>query len=122
MKPKILIIGGAGYIGSHMVRELISKGYSPLVIDDLSAGFASAVQEAELLIGSISDNKFLRYVFSSHTISVVMHFASFISVGESVNHPDKYYSNNLISSKGLLDVMREFLVDKIIFSSTAAVY
>jgi UDP-glucose 4-epimerase len=122
MKPKILVLGGAGYIGSHMVRMLLSEGYSPVVIDDLSGGFASAVAEAEFIVGSISDKNFLRTIFSSHTFSAVMHFASFISVGESVNHPEKYYSNNLISSIGLLDVMREYQVDKIIFSSTAAVY
>jgi UDP-glucose 4-epimerase len=122
MKPKILVLGGAGYIGSHLVRILISEGYSPVVIDDLSGGFASAVTDAELIVGSISDKKFLRTIFSFHTFSAVMHLASFISVGESVNHPGKYYSNNLISSIGLLDVMREFQVDKIIFSSTAAVY
>jgi UDP-glucose 4-epimerase len=122
MKPKILVLGGAGYIGSHMVRMLLSEGYSPVVIDDLSGGFASAVADAEFIVGSISDKKFLRTIFSSNTFSAVMHFASFISVGESVNYPGKYYSNNLISSIGLLDVMREFQVDKIIFSSTAAVY
>ncbi len=122
MKPKILVLGGAGYIGSHMVRMLLSEGYSPVVIDDLSGGFASAVADAEFIVGSISDKNFLRTIFSSNTFSAVMHFASFISVGESVNYPGKYYSNNLISSIGLLDVMREFQVDKIIFSSTAAVY
>ncbi len=122
MKPKILVLGGAGYIGSHMVRMLLSEGYSPVVIDDLSGGFASAVADAEFIVGSISDKNFLRTIFSSNTFSAVMHFASFISVGESVNHPGKYYSNNLISSIGLLDVMREFQVNKIIFSSTAAVY
>jgi UDP-glucose 4-epimerase len=122
MKPKILVLGDAGYIGSHMVRMLLSEAYSPVVVDDLSGGFASAVTDAELIVGSISDKNFLRTIFSSHTLSAVMHFASFISVGESVNLPEKYYSNNLISSIGLLDVMREFQVDKIIYSSTAAVY
>jgi UDP-glucose 4-epimerase len=122
MQPKILVLGGAGYVGSHMVRTLRSVGYLPLVIDDLSGGFANSIKEADLIIGSIADQNFLRSVFSSHSFSAVMHFASHISVGESVNHPGKYYSNNLISSIGLLDVMREFQVNKIIFSSTAAVY
>ena len=104
MKPKILVLGGAGYIGSHMVRMLLSEGYSPVVIDDLSGGFARAVTDAEFIVGSISDKKFLRTIFSSNTFSAVMHFASFIGVGESVNHPEKYYSNNLISSIGLYEL------------------
>lgn len=122
MKRKILIVGGAGFIGSHMVRMLTLENFYVVVVDDLSSGFASASQGDELCVGNIADANFLRSVFSRHDFCAVMHFASFISVGESVNNPGKYYSNNVGSSIVLLQIMLEYDVDKLIFSSTAAVY
>jgi UDP-glucose 4-epimerase len=122
MKQNILVVGGAGFIGSHMVRKLIRNGYSVVVVDDLSGGYASAVVGAELCVGNIADTVFLHSVFSDHDFSAVIHFASFISVGESVSNPGKYYSNNLSATISLLEVMRSYSVDKLIFSSTAAVY
>ncbi|MGZ5781263.1 MAG: UDP-glucose 4-epimerase GalE [Burkholderiaceae bacterium] len=122
MIPNILVIGGAGYIGSHMVKRLRRSGYGVVVLDDLSGGFRSAVRDAELIVGSIADAQGLKAVFAKHHFAAVMHFASFIQVGESVIEPAKYYANNLAATLTLLDAMRRAEVPRFIFSSTAAVY
>jgi UDP-glucose 4-epimerase len=122
MTHKILIAGGAGYIGSHMVKDLLAHGYEVLVLDNLSKGHADAVPHDHLVIGDIGDRDLLATLFTRHQIAAVMHFAAFIEVGESVREPEKYYRNNLANTLVLLDAMRRHGVARFIFSSTAAVY
>jgi len=119
---KVLVVGGAGYIGSHMVRELLEKGYDPLVFDNLSTGHADAVPEGRLIVGDLADKEHLRQLFSTNRFDAVMHFASFIQVGESVTAPLKYYTNNVANSLNLLSAMNAAEVKRLVFSSTAAVY
>lgn len=118
----ILVIGGAGYIGSHMVKLLLRSGYRVTVLDDLSGGFRDAVPQGLLVQGSIADAALLQQVFASTRFAAVMHFASFIQVGESMVDPAKYYANNVAATLQLLAAMRQAGVDKFIFSSTAAIY
>lgn len=118
----VLVVGGAGYIGSHMTLALREAGYTPIVLDNLSTGHRDAVLGAELIIGEMSDKKILADIFNKYKISAVMHFASFIEVGESVKNPLKYYQNNLSATLVLLEVMLENNIKQFIFSSTAAVY
>ncbi|RRD67326.1 UDP-glucose 4-epimerase GalE [Comamonadaceae bacterium OH2310_COT-174] len=120
---KILVVGGAGYIGSHMVKHLCRQGVAVVVLDDLSAGYADAVvASAELVVGSAADAGLLAQLFARHRFDAVMHFASFIQVGESVTEPAKYYANNVAATLTLLQTMRTAGVQRFIFSSTAAVY
>ena len=119
---KILVVGGAGYIGSHMVKELTINGYQVVVLDDLSSGFRNSVGKAELVIGSIADSQLLHQLFSANSFIAVIHFASFISVGESVIEPEKYYLNNVAATLNLIAAMRKAKIKNLIFSSTAAVY
>ncbi|MFZ5775264.1 MAG: UDP-glucose 4-epimerase GalE [Thermodesulfobacteriota bacterium] len=119
---KILIVGGAGYIGSHMVKHLVDHGYAPLVLDDLSKGHADAVPEGRLVQGDLGDRRLLAELFGSHHFEAVMHFAAFIEVGESMAQPARYFHNNICKTLVLLDAMREHGVGNFIFSSTAAVY
>jgi len=119
---KILITGGAGYIGSHVVKALNEKGFEVVVYDNLSKGHKEAVLTGELIIGDLEDEKLLSRVFENNKIDAVMHFAAFIEVGESVKNPLKYYRNNTENTIKLLKVMEKFGVNKFIFSSTAAVY
>ena len=119
---KILVVGGAGYIGSHMVRELLDKGYDPLVFDNLSTGHADAVPTGRLIVGDLADREALACVFRDHAIEAVMHFASFIQVGESVTAPLKYYQNNVANTLNILAAMESAGVKRFVFSSTAAVY
>jgi UDP-glucose 4-epimerase len=104
--PRVLVIGGAGYIGSHMVKLLGQQGCSVTTLDDLSSGHLDAVLCGEFVQGNFGDRAVLEAVLS-RGFDAVMHFASFIQVGESVQHPDKYYRNNVTYTLGLLDVMRE---------------
>ena len=120
--PRILVVGGAGYIGSHMVQSLRRSGFGVVVLDDLSCGFREAVRDAELVIGSVADSALLDSLFAGHSFAAVMHFASFSQVGESVREPGKYYSNNLAATVTLLEAMRRAGVSRLIFSSSAAVY
>lgn len=119
---KILVVGGAGYIGSHMVLLLRQQGHDVVVLDDLSSGDARAVGDAPLVRGSIADAALLDALFDEHAFAAVMHFASFIQVGESVTHPDKYYRNNFCNTQTLLDAMVRHQVLRFIFSSTAAIF
>ncbi|MDO4723244.1 MAG: UDP-glucose 4-epimerase GalE [Comamonadaceae bacterium] len=120
---KILVVGGAGYIGSHMVKQLRQQGAAVVVLDDLSAGYADAVVAgAQLVVGSAADASLLAQLFAQHRFDAVMHFASFIQVGESVAEPAKYYANNVAATLTLLQAMRAAGVLRFIFSSTAAVY
>jgi len=118
----ILVTGGAGYIGSHVVKELLGKGYQPLVYDNLQSGHRRAVKDGLLIEGDLSDRERLRQTFRSYKVKAVMHFAASCVVGESVKNPLKYFINNLRNSIQLLEVMEEFNVNKIVFSSSAAVY
>jgi UDP-glucose 4-epimerase len=119
---KVLIVGGAGYIGSHMVKMLLAQGHQVVVLDNLSTGYRDAVVGGEFIEGDMGDEALLAQLFSEHEIEAVMHFASFIEVGESVTDPIKYYHNNVVKTLALLNAMVRHKVQKIIFSSTAAVY
>ncbi|HSW70203.1 MAG TPA: UDP-glucose 4-epimerase GalE [Gammaproteobacteria bacterium] len=118
----ILIVGGAGYIGSHMSAFLSDMNYTPVVLDDLSTGHRDAVLNAEFIEGSIADSDLLDHLFQNYSFDAVMHFASFIQVGESVKFPEKYYQNNVANTLNLLSAMLKHKINKFIFSSTAAVY
>jgi UDP-glucose 4-epimerase len=119
---KILVVGGAGYIGSHAVKKLSQRGYSVVVLDDLSTGFSNSIISGQLVLGSMADKDILKKILREHKISAVMNFASFINVGESVIHPEKYYLNNVSATLNLLTELREGGINKMIFSSSAAVY
>lgn len=129
---KILVTGGAGYIGSHTVHALQEKGYEVIVYDNLSTGHEWAVKNCELVIGDLegmhkvegdlSETHTLEQVFDNHKIDAVVHFAASSLVGESVTNPAKYYENNVVGSKRLFDIMLSKGVDKLVFSSTCATY
>ncbi len=120
---KVAVLGGAGYIGSHTVKELIEKGHKVTVIDNLQTGYREAVHDlAEFFCGDIRDREFLRSVLIGAGFDAVIHFAACSLVGESVVAPLKYYNNNVGGTVTLLEVMIEAGIDKIVFSSTAAVY
>ncbi len=118
----VLVAGGCGYIGSHMVRMLRDQGLQPVVIDNLSTGHAQAVLPQELHRGDIGDMALVRSVLHATRPSCVMHFAAASLVGESMLNPSKYWRNNLVQTLGLLDALVEAGVGAFIFSSTAAVY
>lgn len=119
---KILVVGGAGYIGCHMVRRLIQAGCEVVVLDNLSTGSRNLVRGGEFVQGGLGEAGVLDRLFDHHLFDAVMHFAAFSQVGESVRHPLKYYHNNLSETMVLLDAMREHDVKRFVFSSTAAVY
>lgn len=118
----ILVTGGAGYIGSHINKELNKQGYETVVIDNLSYGHEDFVKWGALERVDLSNSREIRKVFQNYPIDAVMHFAAFTYVGESVEDPQKYYLNNLRNTLNLLKVMLEFEVEKIVFSSTCATY
>ncbi len=119
---KILVTGGAGYIGSHVVKQLGEKGYDVLTIDNLSTGHKEAVLYGKLEVLDLSDKEKLKEVIKNFSPDAVMHFAASIEVAESVKNPLKYYRNNTANTLNLLEVLKELGIDKFIFSSTAAVY
>ena len=118
----ILVVGGAGYIGSHMCKYLANNGYNPIAFDNLVYGHRQAVKFGPFIEGSIGDSKLLRDVFSEYQIAAVMHFAAFCYVGESVTEPAKYYRNNVANTLNLLEAMVEKNVNNFIFSSSCATY
>ena len=119
----ILVAGGAGYIGSHMVALLVEKGFDVVVADNLATGHWQAVKgKAKLRVGDVRDAAFLDRVFSEFPIDGVINFAAFSLVGESVTNPLKYYENNVGGAVSMLTAMKNHGVDKIVFSSTAATY
>ena len=122
MSEAVLVTGGAGYIGSHACKALARAGYRPVVFDNLSRGHREAVRWGPLVEGDITERGKLTAALERHRVSVVMHFAAYAYVGESVAHPALYYANNLGGSLALLDAMREVGVEKIVFSSTCATY
>lgn len=118
----ILVMGGAGYIGSHTVKHLVENGYNVIVADNLSMGHREAVKTDKFELADLMDKESLRGVFKKYPIDTVINFAGFIAVGESVENPAKYYQNNVVGTLNLLDIMLENNVKKIVFSSTAAVF
>lgn len=118
----ILVCGGAGYIGSHMVRLLLERGHEVTVLDNLSTGYRDAVTGGRFEFGDLGDPQVIDRVLQSSTFDAVMHFAAFIRVEESVAQPGKYFQNNFANTLNLLDGMVRHGVRKFIFSSTAAVY
>lgn len=119
---QLLVVGGCGYIGSHMVKRLRSMGHRVTVLDNLSTGYLDSIGTCDFVKLDIDDRFGLRYLFSKNRFDAVFHFASFIQVGESVKNPSKYYRNNVSASLTLLEEMRQGGVRRLIFSSTAAVY
>jgi len=120
---RLLVLGGAGYIGSHTAVELLDRGHEVVIVDNLITGYKQAVpKEAVFYQGDIRDYNFLNNLFKTEKIDAVIHFAAFSLVGESVTNPLKYYENNLYGTKVLLQAMIDNNVDKIVFSSTAATY
>lgn len=118
----ILIVGGAGYIGSHINKELTKAGYETLVLDDLSSGKKELVKWGRLIEGKLDNEIILDKIFLENKIEAVMHFAAFKAVGESVLDPEKYYLNNVGGPLVLLKKMRQYGVNKFIFSSSAATF
>jgi len=118
----ILITGGAGYIGSHAVAELLEKGEEVVVVDNLQQGHSEAVLGGKLYVGDLRDNEFMDTVFRENKIDAIIHFAANSLVGESMTNPAKYYHNNVYGTLCLLEKMTEYGVKNIVFSSTAATY
>lgn len=118
----ILVMGGAGYIGSHTVRHLQEHGYGCIVADNLIYGHREAVSASSFELADLADKASLKAVFDKYRIDAVVHFAAFTYVGESVENPRKYYENNVVGTLNLLDVMLDHDVKKIVFSSTCATY
>lgn len=119
---KVLVTGGAGYIGSHVVRQLAQAGHDIVVFDNLSTGYRWAVTAGELVVGDLADETAIGDVFASHKFDAVLHFAAHIVVPESVANPLKYYSNNTRNTLNLLKAVERHDVPYMVFSSTAAVY
>jgi len=119
---RVLVCGGAGYIGSNMTAMLAAEGYEPIVFDNLSRGHRAAVGQAQFVEGDLGNFELLVETLKQKRIDAVMHFAAFIEVGESVREPLKYYHNNVCNTQSLLSAMEAVGVEKFIFSSSAAVY
>lgn len=119
---RILVTGGAGYIGSHTVRMLEKIADKVVVYDNLSKGHSAAVKNSELIVGDLFDKKLLSSVIEDYKIEAVIHFAAFSLVAESMSNPKLYYHNNIQGTLSLLDTMLDCNVNKLVFSSTAAVY
>lgn len=119
---KILVTGGAGYIGSHTVKLLSRAGFEPIIFDNLSSGHRQLITSGTFIQADLRQREKIDEVFSSHRVEAVIHFASLIQVGESYENPRRYYTHNLITSLNLLDAMIEAGVKKFVFSSSAAIY
>ena len=118
----MLVTGGAGYVGSHAVKSLDEAGHTPVVLDNLSAGHRGAVKGAAFIEADVRNTDAVRSALREHRVTAVMHFAGVLSVGESVQHPARYYDLNLGGSLSLLEAMRAEGVRRLVFSSTCAVY
>jgi UDP-glucose 4-epimerase len=121
-KGHILVVGGAGYIGAHMVKELLDAGFDVTTLDNLSTGHRESVLGGTFVQGDLSDQTLLDRIFSEKGVDAVMHFAAYSLVGDSVQNPMAYYRNNFCGTLSLLEAMRRHGVGRFIFSSTAAVY
>ena len=119
---RVLVCGGAGYIGSNMTAMLAQHGHEPIVLDNLSKGHRSAVRDTRFVLGDFGEYDFTVEVLRKYGIEAVMHFAAFIEVAESVAQPLRYYDNNVCRTRTLLAAMETAGVQKFVFSSTAAVY
>ena len=120
--PSILVTGGAGYIGSHTVLQLVARGERAVVLDDLSTGFRQAVRGVPLVVGQVGDRALVDALLAEHQVETIIHFAAHTIVPESVADPLKYYGNNTCSTRSLLDCASRAGVKHFVFSSTAAVY
>src|SRR5437016_7139482 len=119
---RILVTGGAGYIGSHSVKLFLDRGHEVWVYDNLSMGHRAAVPADRLIVGDLNEIHKLDHLFVTHRIEAVVHFAAYAFVGESVTNPGKYYQNNLVNTLNLMECMRRNGVKKMVFSSTCATY
>ena len=120
---KVLVVGGAGYIGSHCVRQLLAAGHEPVVLDNFVYGHRAALTPSvKLYEASMADAAALDRIFTAERIDVVMHFAAYCYVGESVTDPLKYYQNNVAATLTLIEAMLKHGVKKFVFSSTCATY
>jgi len=119
---RVLVCGGAGYIGSNMTAMLTAEGFEPIVFDNLSKGHKAAIHNARLVEGDLADHDLIVQTLKEHNIQAVLHFAALIEVGESVLMPLEYYQNNLSNTLTLLSAMQQANVANLVFSSTAAVY
>jgi len=118
----VLVTGGAGYIGSHTVLQLVARGERVVVLDDLSTGFRQAVRDVPLVVGNVGDRKLVDQLLAEHKVDTIIHFAAHVIVPESVSNPLKYYGNNTCSTRALLEAATHANVKHFVFSSTAAVY
>jgi UDP-glucose 4-epimerase len=121
-KSTVLVTGGAGYIGSHTVLQLIARGERVVVLDDLSTGFRQAVRDVPLVVGNVGDRRITDALLAEHKVDTIIHFAAHTIVPESVSNPLKYYGNNTCSTRSLLEAASNAGVKHFVFSSTAAVY
>src|SRR4030042_1573571 len=119
---RVLVCGGAGYIGSNMTAMLAAAGLEPVVFDNLSKGHKTAVGDNKFIKGDLADYDLLVHTLRNNKIEAVMHFAAFIEVGESMREPLKYYQNNISNTQNLLWPIEHHSVEKFLFSTTAAVY
>ena len=122
MPLRILVTGGAGYIGSHTCKALAAAGYAPVVLDDLSVGHRWAVKWGPLIAGDIADRAVVMKTLKSFNVQAVIHFAAHGYVGESVQHPRKYFDNNVSKTLALLGTLLDVGIDKVVFSSSCATY
>ena len=118
----VLVTGGAGYIGSHTLLQLTSRGENVVVLDDLSTGFRQAVRDVPLVVGNVGDRALVHRVLAEHRVDTIIHFAAHTIVPESVSNPLKYYGNNTCATRSLLEAATQAGVKHFVFSSTAAVY
>src|SRR5919201_658445 len=119
---RILVTGGAGYIGSHAVRLFLSRGHDVWVYDNLSEGHQAAVPAERLIVGDLAEIPRLDHLILERRIEAVVHFAAFTYVGHSVREPGKYYQNNLVNTLNLMECLRRNRVGRFVFSSTAATF
>jgi UDP-glucose 4-epimerase len=120
--PTVLVTGGAGYIGSHTVLQLVARGERVVVLDDLSTGFRQAVRDVPLVVGNVGDRRLVDALLAEHQVDTIIHFAAHTIVPESVSNPLKYYGNNTCATRSLLESASQAGVKHFVFSSTAAVY
>ena len=118
----ILVTGGAGYIGSHTCKALHKAGFIPVTLDNLVYGQREAVKWGPFIEGDLSDKVLLRKTLTDHDIEAVIHFAAYAYVGESMEQPQKYFTNNVVNTLNLLDIMHDTGIGYIVFSSTCATY